>query len=619
MAEAASGSGSDSNSLASNPRGSSCPKLLVSRLHTADCSPVLPIRTMELSQQSIHDVIHPTAAYSVASPDPAPDGPDQNSAASWQDSLLNPKNRIDSLAPLPRPLWRIDGCTAFGSQFYAVPLFLEKISPIRVDVFIPEPAKLSKDLRGILDVDVAFHTTSGSRIAVLGITRHILRILQHWTSQLRDPTQIFHNVPFGSRIVLDNLPVNVAEARISVAPTHYLERQLLSVQSLESNWGNDIQLPPTIDIGEVSYGTQLHDSVCLVQIQGKTWIFKALTSYTKYLYHELKQLLSIQPHPNIITRPAHLVTKKCSFGSKVAVVGFTLEFHTYGSLRDLIPFLRIHDKVSLADETKWSLQLASALIHLRKTSTIFYPDLRLDNIVLSSSRNAVMVDFEQRGVWCEFAAPEVNALEYVRLLAVDDEIPMEVSEKYANILTEMLPGWEAMGEGEGYVWPSKGYNVPWECLTPTEQEACEVYMLGRVLWCIFEGNSAPQRAAVWLSYRWEPAVEFPGYTRTPEPIRGLIDRCTRGRQDGMSKLIVREGNRLVLRGNENRVPSTAENVQKTARDWWSREVEESERWLKERMEGMKRGDWKENYYDRPTLKEVLADLEAFRDEAGIDV
>ncbi|CAM1506908.1 Fc.00g065490.m01.CDS01 [Cosmosporella sp. VM-42] len=572
---------------------------------------------MELSQQSIHDVIHPTAAFSETPSDAAQNALDQSHNRPWDQSLLNPKNRIDSLAELERPLWRIDGCTGFGSQFYAVPLFVSSISPARMDVFIPEPAKLDQDLRQVLDVDVAFHTTSASRISKLGITRHILRILQYWTSTQDDPTKIYENQPFGSRIVFRNLPVNVADADVVIAPTHYLECQLLSVQALEEYWGSDIQLPPTIDVNEVTYISQLHDSVCLVTIEAKTWIFKALTSFTKYLYHELKQLLTIQPHPNIVARPVHLVTKKCRFGSKIAVIGFTLEYHMYGSLRDLIPFLRIHNMVSLADETRWSIQLASALCHLRETTTIYYPDLRLDNIVLSSNRDAVMVDFEQRGVWCEFAAPEVNALEYVRLLAVDEEIPPDISEKYANILTQMLPGWESIGEGEEYIWPSKGYNIPWACLTRTEEEACEVYMLGRVLWCIFEGNSAPQRAAVWLSYPWEPLVEFPGYTTTPKPLQDLIDRCTRGRQAGMSKLIVRERNQLVLREYENTGQSTAEAVQQTAHDWWNREIGESEQWLQRRMEGMKRGDWKENYYDRPTLREVLATLEAFRNENGL--
>lgn len=572
---------------------------------------------MELSQESVHDVIHPTAAYSDLPPNYGVESVMRDDQpVDWQDSVLNPKNRIDSLSPLERPHWRIDGCTAFGSQFYAVPLFIDSMPPLRVDVFIPEPSKLSPELRHALDVDVAFHTTSARRIANLGITQHVLRILQYWTSCQEDPVGIFKMIPYGSRIVLKNMPKNVADAEITIAPTHYLERQLWSVSSLQAAWGSDVELPPTVDLDNVVYVSQLHDSVCLVEIEGKTWIFKALTSYTKYLYHELRQLLTIPQHPNIVSRPVHLVTKQCGFGGKVAVVGFTLEYHIHGSLRDLIPFLKLHGMVSLADETKWSIQLASALVHLRATTDVFYPDLRLDNIVLSASQDAIMVDFEQRGVWCEFAAPEVNALEYVRLLAIDEEIPAEVSEKYSNLLSEMLPDWEAMGDREEYKWPSQGYNVPWSCLTPKEQEACEVYMLGRVLWCIFEGNSAPQRAAVWLSYRWEPLVEFPGYTKTPGAMQRLINKCTRGRRSGLSRWIVRERNQLVLRELEKTGLSTPEDVQQTAKTWWSAEIDASEEWLRQRIEGMKRGDWKENFYDRPSLKEVLAELEAFRDESG---
>ncbi|KAK4067526.1 hypothetical protein Trihar35433_6086 [Trichoderma harzianum] len=575
---------------------------------------------MELSQQSIHDVIHPTAAFSDESiweQSAANAAVNAARETSWDESPLNPKNRIDSLEPPARPLWRIDGCTAFGTQFYAVPLFMESIPPFRIDVFIPEPATLSRELRSVLDMDVAFYTRDASRISQLGVTQHVLRLLQYWTSTLDDPPQIYQNIPFGSRIVFNNLPRDVSQVQVCIAPTYYLERQMLSVASFESFWGSHLDLPPTVDIHDVVYLSQLHDSVCLIEYEGKTWIFKALTSYTKYLYHELRQLLSIKAHPNIVARPVHLITKKCSFGSKTAVLGFTLEFHVHGSLRDLIPYLQVHNQVSLADKAKWSVQLASALVHLRETSSIFYPDLRLDNIVLSESGDVVMVDFEQRGVWCEFAAPEVNAIEYVRLLAVDDEIPSHIVDKYAAMLTDMLPGWEEMGQGEDYVWPSKGYNVPWACLTPKEQEACEVYMLGRVLWCIFESNSAPQRAAVWLSYRWEPLVEFPGYTRTPPAMQDLIDRCTRGRQAGLSRLIVRRRDKLVLREFENTGESTAKEVQKTARDWWAKEIADSEAWLKERAEGMKRGDWNENYYDRPTLREVREELTKFLEDSHL--
>ena len=568
---------------------------------------------MELSEESIHDVIHPTAAFSDARPGGGIDHALSNGThISWHASLLNPKNRIDSLEIPSQPLWQMDGCTGFGGQYYATPLFVDSMPPLRMDVFIPEPSKLPFPIREMLDAGFTFHTRDKDRIARLGLTVHVLRILRHWVSGMEEPHRIYENVPFGSKIVLKNLPVNIAEAEVVIAPAHDLERQLLPPSTLQSFWGSDIpHYPPAVDISKLVYLSQLHDSVCLVRIEDKIWIFKALTSHSKYLYHELRQLLRIPPHPNIVAQPAHLVTKRCSFGNKTAVVGFTLEFHKHGSLRDLIPFLQLHDQINLTDKTRWATQLSSALCHLRESTGMFYPDLRMDNIVLSESGDVVMVDFEQRGVWCEFAAPEVNAIEYVRLLAVDEEIREEISSKYSRILSSLLLGWEDMIEGEGYRWPTDGYNIPWTCLTPTEQEACEVYMLGRVLWCIFEAKSAPQRAAAWLSYRWEPVVEFPGYTRTPEPIRDLIDRCTRGRQPGLSKFIVREKNQLVLRTLEGTGLSKAEQVQETARQWWAKEIKASEEWLQQREEGMKAGNWKENYYDRPTLREVHAELVEF--------
>ncbi|KAI6783810.1 uncharacterized protein J7T54_001686 [Emericellopsis cladophorae] len=567
---------------------------------------------MELSEESIHDVIHPTAAFGTQKPSRAQRQNVEEDPPSWESSLLNPKNRIDSLEIPDSPLWAIDGCTAYGAQLYATPLFFKSMPPLRMDVYIPEPTKLPLAVREVLEVDMFFHTRDKHRISCLGLTRHIVRILHFWAKQMDDPREIYHNMPFGSRILLRNLPMNIADAVVMTVPAHHLEAQLHTLPSLQQCWAAEVKdYPPTLDLGELTYICQIHDSVSLVMINNKLWIFKALTSDSKYLYHELRKLLTMPAHPNVMSRPAHLITKKCSFGEKTVVLGFTLEYHVHGSLRDLIPFLHLHGRVSLQQQTKWSVQLASALVHLRTVPGMFYPDLRLDNIVLSASDNIVMVDFEQRGVWCEFAAPEINAIEYVRMIAVDIEISPAISDKYSKTLEAMVPDWEFMKEGEDYIWPNAGYNIAWSALTPTEQEACEVYMLGRVLWCIFEGTSAPQRAAVWLSYRFEPVVEFPGFTSTPEPIRDLIKRCTSGAQPGLSSLIVREGNQLVLRRLEHTGLSTPEQVQEAAKQFWSRDVEASGHWLAARAEGIAKGDWNENHYNRPTLKAVLAELEAY--------
>ncbi|PHH70272.1 hypothetical protein CDD82_7235 [Ophiocordyceps australis] len=575
---------------------------------------------MDLTQHAIHTVLHPTAAfYPLPASQPPYMSPTTPPSVPWSHSTLNPKNRIDSLVLPLNPLWRIDGCTALGTQFFACPLFLppNAIRPYRIDVFIPDPATLSPPLRHLLDLDITFYTHDARRITPLAITSHIVRILDHWSRSLPHPLhRFYHGLPFGSRIVLLNMPYHVKSARIRLFPTHALERQLLSIASLRRLWGQDIVLPPTLDFDQVSYVSQLHDSVCLVYVNGSSLVLKTITSHTKYLYHELRHLISIPPHIHIISRPMHLIVKRCSFGNKEAVIGYTLQFHHHGSLDRVVPFFQLHSRLSLCDKLNWSCQLVSALQHLRHKATVFYPDLRLENIVLSDAGHVVMVDFEQRGVWCEFAAPEVNAIEYMRLLAVDDKIDARIRQRYARLLDKILPKWEAMVENEGYATsppPSDNYNVPWSCLSPTEQEACEVYMLGRVLWCIFEAKSAPQHSAAWISYLWEPVVEFPKYTTmTPTPVRNLIDQCTRGTRPGLGDLIVRRGNKLVLRRVKKPDASTPRLVQSTARKWWATEIEYSERWLQARSQGFARGNWNHNYYNRPSLRQVCDALEALR-------
>lgn len=567
---------------------------------------------------------------------------------SWLESQLNPKNRIDSLDPPLNPLWRIDGCTGLGTQYYAVPLFLGHVPPMRFDVFIPEEAAASPLLRHQLNLDAAFHTKDAARVRRLGISGHILRTLQAWTLGTggvggASVASMYENLPFGSRIVFENLDANVRNIKITIAPTHYVEKQLLGLAKLDGSLGLPPgTLPEAIDISRLSIVQQLHDSVCVVRKRtdegddaadqgskhaaSKLWILKALTSSTKYLYTELRNLLQMEPHPHVISRPGHLVTKYCRFGGKTAVVGFLLPYHAKGSLRDTLPLLRMQNRLTLEMQLRWATQLASGVLHVRERGRIFYPDLRLDNIVVSAAGDVVMVDFEQRGVWCEFAAPEVNALEYARILASDESIdgdgdreggpaiPRATREHFAAILSRLLPGWEALQASEEYAPLPHGYasyNIPWLCLDETEQEAAEVYMLGRVLWCIFEGQSAPQRAAVWQSYPREPDFEFPEFVRTPTALRDLIDRCTRGRRRGLSSLIMRRGSKLVLRGREG--GSSPDEVVAAARAWWRNEVAVAERFLGMREEERSRGTWNGNHFGRPKLREVLGELERFRE------
>ena len=600
---------------------------------------------MELNSDSIHDVIHPTAAFSER---PVYTSPLENATPSpWSESQLNPKNRIDSLTPPKDALWRIDGSTGLGTQFYALPLFLKDMPPMRFDVYIPEAASKDKLLRELLDLNLAFHTKDAERCRRLGISTHIIRRLQLWT-EATDPDgplsfqKMLSTFPFGSRIVFENLDLDVRKIRMSFGQTHEQERQYLSLPKLRASLRLDAQyqLPPTVDVSDLSHIHQLHDSVCTVRFNAAsltkhpelkldtetTWIFKTLTSDTKYMYSELRVLLAMPEHDNVMAKPEYLVVKVCNFGNKKGTIGFLLPYHSGGSLRDVVPLLRVNDRLTLDHQLKWALQLTSAVLHVRNQGRIFYPDFRLDNIVLSESWDAIMIDFEQRGVWCEFAAPEVNAVDYIRILATDvpeserdARIPDATLNRYREILSEVLPDWEAVHESDSIAeLPDEynAYNITWLSLSEAEQEACEVYMLGRVLWCLFEGQSIPHTSAVWQSYRYEPDLEWPKFRNTPEPLREIIDRCTAGRRPPMTTLIIRRGSRLVFRHSPPGAEHDPAEVLKAARAWWSAEISHAEEFLSKRKALKDRGQWTGNYYDRPTMKEVMAALQTFAYESG---
>ncbi|KAK3354985.1 hypothetical protein B0H65DRAFT_31344 [Neurospora tetraspora] len=615
---------------------------------------------MKLTSASIHNVIHPTAAFSPSVPKPSSPPSAEPESQSWLHSQLNPKNRIDSLEPPANPLWRIDGCTGQGTQFYALPLFLGyHVPPLRFDVFLPQEAGNCQLLRDLLDLDAAFHTKDAIRVQRLGISRHILRTLQAWTqsSQQGDNkhrfAEMYMNLPFGSRIIFENLEFDIRNIKITIAQTFHLEGQLLGLSKLGAQLGlPQHSLPEPIDIFRLRIVRQLTESVCLVRMgdndnddgkatatdaangtgaKEKLWILKALTSGTKYLYTELRNLLQMPPHPHAISRPVRLVTKQCQFGGKNAVVGFMIPYHPAGGLRDTLPLLRIHGQLALKDQLKWAIQLAQGLLHISEQGQMYYPDLRLDNILLSEAGDIIMVDFEQRGLWCEFGAPEVNALEYVRILASDSlledndpdlSIPEDVTEKYAALLAREMPDWEALETCENYSQRPESYtsfNIAWLCLSKTEQEAAVVYMLGRVLWCIFEGQSGPDKAAFWQSYAREPDLQFPEMRYTPSELRSLIDECTKGRREVLSSLVTRRGSKVVLLREKDTQGSATDNeeeaesqVLQVAKDWWTAEVKAAEDFLQMRHEMKERGKWDENYFGRPSLREVINRLEDFQ-------
>ncbi|KAH8762665.1 hypothetical protein F5883DRAFT_423840 [Diaporthe sp. PMI_573] len=586
---------------------------------------------MDLTSEAIHDVIHPTAIYEVPVDRlvTVEDLTDPLEPA-WEDSQLNIKNRIDSTTPLRSALWSIDGGAGLGTQFFAVATFIEDAPPMRFDVFISEKATESRLIRRLLDLDDAFHARDRSRVQQQAIASYIVRALQIWTTEvygLERVQDMYYNQPFGSRIVFETLPLDVRAAKIVIGPMHNLEYHQLSPRELGEMWRMDVeQMPPTVDIFSLVHVRQLQDSVCLVKYRGDEgmealWALKALISSVKYMYHELRNLLTMPPHPNVLGRPAKLVTKKTrSNARRTVVIGFLEPYYSGINLRDMLPVLRMNNTLRLEDQIRWAKQICSGLVHIRQKGNMYYADMRLDQIVMTHDNvRPVILDFEQRGVWCEFASPEVNALEYMRILASDDhdeddDYGDEGDEgdryRYATLLGRLHPGWRDLAGADGHYYnPPHGYNVAWACLAPAEQESAEVYMLGRLLWCVFEGMSAPQRGAVWQSYRNEPEFEFPSFSRTPPELRGLIERCTAGRRPQLSSLVVRRGNKLD--GNSGR-EAEIRTIRQVAADFWRAETAWAEEFLLDRERRMTEGTWKENVFGRPSLGEVDGALAAFQ-------
>ncbi|KAJ4290702.1 hypothetical protein N0V88_006450 [Collariella sp. IMI 366227] len=585
---------------------------------------------MELNSAAIHDVIHPTAAF-VESPTHHWSTV-RSDKVDWCDSYLNPKNRIDSLDLPLKPLWRIDGGSGMGERFFAVPLFLADVPPMRFDVFIPQDAvaNCSPALREALDLAAVFHTKDEVRLRRLGIFRHILRTLQLWIQEegFEIYTKMCETLPFGSRIIFENLHADIHQINILVMKNHDVETTLLGLPNLQKDLklSTKVQIPEGIDIKRLSLVKQLYESVSVVRLKPdesgrgrpQLWVLKALTSDTKYFYVELRNLLQMAPNPYLLEKPKYLVTKRCNFGGKQAVIGFLVPFHPPGSLRDQLPMLRMQNRLPFEEQSKWAASLISAVYHL-KVHDLFYPDLRLDNILLSSTREIVMADFEQRGVWCEFAAPEINAIEYIRILASDglqgdsnNPIPEDTRQRYARVLDHLLPGWDILQASTAYSEPRpsgyRNYNIAWLCLDEQEREAAMVYMLGRVIWCIYEGQSAPNSSAVWQSYPRDTDLEFPNYRRTPPRIRELIDACTRGRRDTLASKVVRHGNQLVVKGKEREGECTERDVRAAAAKWWTDEVAHALAFVLEREEKKSKGEWDGNFFKRPVLKELLFDL-----------
>lgn len=606
---------------------------------------------MELSHSLLDSILKATFEMSRPLEKP-PEHVYSPTDSPWESSPVNPKNRIDSLSPGTNSKWRVDGATVCGTQFYVVPTcLLPNLVPLRIDLFTPDQADHPKELRKALQSSFSVVMRDPS-LARLGICRHLCRALDYHSDIIPGFWGNYQALPFGSKLVFENITGDVKNMTLSIVPAYDLEKKSLSVVSLQRLWEGEVpreNWPEIIDLNRLRLTRQIHDSISLVYIAehhresiNEDFIFKSNTNDFKFIYHELLFLLRTPPHANLMTSPKYVVTKTSCFGGKRFVCGFILPYYPLGSIRDALPFRTLHGTLAIKHQLKWSRQVTSALIHIQEYGKTFYSDLRPDNVLLSAAlpsisqpsddcEDAVLIDFEQRGNWHEWCAPEIlyrSYLEQVRLCLHSPSSSSPEVLRWQNLVhfppEHTSPGISSDSSHLHHEKKSGSYhpdtygqstNVPWFSLpSACAQEAAQVYSLGLFIYCVFEGLSNC-RISVANAYPCEPDVEFPLFTqRTPEDVRILIRKCTVGareweRAERHVPRVVRIGKRLFpegkivscLNGSEEH---ETENIWDTATLWWKNELARTESFMHHAQERLDR-----YVRERPTLREVLIMLE----------
>lgn len=477
----------------------------------------------------------------------------------WTNSLLNPRNRLEVLGPCQdeaghgpggtRNQWRIDGCAAMGRRLFAVPVYMCPDCPVRrIDVILPcqsmQPPALRRQLRS---PDALF--VAGRELGNLELGQYVNQALESWSLRLPYFDEIYRNISFGSSIILEEVSPDPRSAKLRFFPNLRLGNELATVSELQAMWKlGSSAWPPALPISALRLVSHLSETVSVVELpkSGLTgyFIFKTNTGAIHRLYHELRGLLTIGPHPNIIRKPHYVITAATDDEpSSSKVLGFVIDYIKGRTLGDaLASYPTAPDELKY----KWSRQLVTTLKYIMSSPLQFHSDLKPDNILIdesSSEKNLVFIDLEQGGNWDTFCAPEILYVSRMQRLSENKLVPWEKRRAYEELLKVILP--HRPSPTKRYSNPPLGYYKEWSNLRPENREAAMVFAVGKLLWCIFEGCSHTTRSLGERDAR-SISMEFPAFKDTPEELRNLIRRCTLGAPHwrAESVKVVREGSTL---------------------------------------------------------------------------
>jgi len=549
---------------------------------------------MEPTASKLDLIMHPKAkyldhfglgrAFTVVSP--------ASAAEYYLEPTACPMVRFDSFDHhQPLRQWRLDGVSTDGTRFFIFPDFAIGRQPMRIDLLIPEQSHHPPHVHQALSTTAPMFCKTLEELRALAFTQHLLNALQIWSSRLVKFEEIYFDLPFGSCIAAEALSLHVETMGISYVPSHDTEQEWLSVEELSTVWHIELgELPTIISLEELSLQSQPHESISIVTIPtrhgSQTYVFKSILKNLRYLYHELYMLLSLPSHKNIIRRPLYMVHHQRRFGG-LGVCGFIVEHYPMGTLQDALWQGAALQQLCIRQQCQWARQITEALIHIKTDGAAFYTGLRPNNIVLQKGAHGpdiVLLDFEQRTGRYTWSPPEIRYVSYLEHL-VASETPSFVKDRCRAMLRGYFPDWKPDWTVEAYDGAPCGYSAPWLALSPQQKESAQVFMLGKLIWCIFEGVGAIDDGLNFDTFKMPECDQpFPEFRQSHPMIRKLVQRCTagapewRGRRPASFKL----GTKLhssAEAARQNFGQSSEEITLLAAQNWWEEELQEAERFF----------------------------------------
>lgn len=573
---------------------------------------------MDPTHEIVDSLILPYAAFHKNEPNPS-----NGIKASVKGSKANwiAVKAVQRLASVPE-LWDIDGGETDRGFFCTVPKFARNKPPLRITTHMAwDETHYSPQLSELLELD-AFFRAGKRKIHSLPLTQHLRKALGYWSSQRPHFQSEYESLPFGSKIFVESLHEDVTQMRFRLVPDTTIEESWLSIDE----FAEEVSIPLssisdlTVPWESLELVSHAHENISIVRIAGQadgpSYVFKALMEDTHYMYHELRLLLTMESHPNIIIKPHALVMKRRQ-GNAPGIAGFLLELYPGPTLQQ-----RLHSEeypvVTMQQKVSWSRQLVSALSHIRTQPPGYFPDFKPNNVVFTigdseSSIKPVLLDFEQRGTWHMWAPPEVRYVEYLELLALTSS-EESVRERYRSFLREIFPHWTTSYNNRPLREARDGYNLAWASLDTQARDKAQVYALGKVLWCIFENVASPDGPHNVESFLedFDQDQQFPEFRLTPPVIQDLVRRCTAGAPEWGDRRpgVARDGERIVPWGREG-CEVTPEETQEAATRWWREELALAEDFVRHRYGSDEYAtsehvaQLEKDIQQRPSLEEVM--------------